>query len=88
MRDRFLIDNTRCLTYLNEVGKEYDGFPEWAPPSAHHTAYGCSRCLEVCPENRAYIGRPGVQVALLRRRPTCSCKGCRWRICRRVSRPR
>ena len=63
MRDRFLIDNTRCLTYLNEVGKEYDGFPEWAPPSAHHTAYGCSRCLEVCPENRAYIGRPGVQVA-------------------------
>jgi epoxyqueuosine reductase QueG len=62
LRDRFLIDNTRCLTFLNEVGKEYDGFPKWVPPSVHHVAYGCSRCLEACPANRAYIGRAGIQV--------------------------
>ncbi|HHX43587.1 MAG TPA: 4Fe-4S binding protein [Chloroflexi bacterium] len=64
LRDRFLIDNTRCLTCLNEAGREYDGFSEWVPPSAHHAAYGCSRCTQACPQNRAYIGRPGVEVTV------------------------
>ena len=60
-RERFLIDNKRCLTFFNEVGPEFE-FPEWIPPSVHHVAYGCSRCLAVCPENGARIGIVGEQV--------------------------
>jgi epoxyqueuosine reductase len=52
--DRFLINNERCLTYCNEAGAEKD-FPEWIPPSAHHTIYGCLRCQMVCPINKDYV---------------------------------
>jgi epoxyqueuosine reductase len=52
--DRFLINNERCLTYWNEAGTERD-FPEWIPPSVHHTIYGCLRCQTVCPMNKDYL---------------------------------
>jgi epoxyqueuosine reductase len=52
--DRFLIDNERCLTYWNEAGAERD-FPEWMPPSVHHTIYGCLRCQTICPMNKDYL---------------------------------
>jgi epoxyqueuosine reductase len=52
--DRFLINNERCLTYCNEAGAEKD-FPEWIPPSAHHTIYGCLRCQTVCPVNKDHV---------------------------------
>jgi epoxyqueuosine reductase len=39
--DRFLINNKRCLSYLNESADE---FPEWLPLSVHHCLYDCLKC--------------------------------------------
>ncbi len=50
-QERFLIDNQRCLSAINEVPGE---FPEWLPKSVHHTLYDCLRCQEGCPMNRPY----------------------------------
>ncbi len=47
--ERFLIDNQRCLSAMNEMPGE---FPEWLPLSVHHTMYDCLRCQEVCPMNK------------------------------------
>ncbi len=46
--DRFLIDNQKCLSCLNEVPDE---FPEWLPESVHHTLYDCLICQRICPMN-------------------------------------
>lgn len=46
--ERFLIDNERCLSCLNEGGGE---FPDWLPKDVHHTLYDCLRCQESCPMN-------------------------------------
>lgn len=46
--NRFLIDNERCLSALNESGGE---FPDWLPGDVHHTLYDCLRCQENCPMN-------------------------------------
>ncbi len=46
--DRFLIDNERCLSAINESGGE---FPDWLPKDVHHTLYDCLRCQEKCPLN-------------------------------------
>lgn len=48
---RFLIDNERCLSCLNERGGD---FPAWLPKSAHHGVYDCLRCQNVCPMNRPF----------------------------------
>lgn len=48
-KERFLIDNERCLSFLNEQPAE---FPEWLPASAHHSLYDCLRCQDRCPLNR------------------------------------
>jgi epoxyqueuosine reductase len=46
--DRFLIDNQKCLSYINEVpGK----FPSWIPATAHHMIYDCIMCQRNCPMN-------------------------------------
>ena len=50
--ERFLIDNQKCLSALNEVP---DNFPEWLPVSVHHTCYDCLRCQEHCPMNIGHI---------------------------------
>lgn len=50
-RDRFLIDNERCLSAVNEVPGE---FPDWVPADAHHTVYDCLRCQLACPMNREF----------------------------------
>jgi epoxyqueuosine reductase len=50
--DRFLIDNERCLSFLNERS---DDFPEWLPRSVHHCLYDCLRCQMGCPMNRAHV---------------------------------
>jgi epoxyqueuosine reductase len=47
--DRFLIDNERCLTFLNE---RPDPFPAWLPAGIHHTVYDCMRCQLRCPMNK------------------------------------
>ena len=46
--DRFLINNERCLSCLNEGEGD---FPEWLPKDVHHTLYDCLRCQEKCPMN-------------------------------------
>ncbi|QNU68571.1 4Fe-4S binding protein [Ruminiclostridium herbifermentans] len=46
--DRFLIDNDKCLSCLNEGVEE---FPEWLPKSAHHCLYDCLKCQLICPMN-------------------------------------
>lgn len=46
--ERFLIDNQRCLSAMNEEPGE---FPEWLPTSVHHCLYDCMRCQIICPMN-------------------------------------
>jgi epoxyqueuosine reductase len=48
LKDRFLIDNQKCLSCINEVKDE---FPSWVPITAHHTLYDCLICQRVCPMN-------------------------------------
>ncbi|QAA33712.1 4Fe-4S double cluster binding domain-containing protein [Clostridium manihotivorum] len=47
-KDRFLIDNTKCLSFINEVPGE---FPAWIPVQSHHTLYDCLKCQIICPMN-------------------------------------
>ncbi len=51
---RFLIDNERCLSFLNESG---DPFPAWLPESAHHCIYDCLKCQVICPMNKEQVKR-------------------------------
>jgi epoxyqueuosine reductase len=52
--ERFLIDNQKCLSAMNETDDE---FPEWLPVSVHHTCYDCLRCQEKCPMNIGHIDK-------------------------------
>jgi epoxyqueuosine reductase len=52
--DRFPIDATRCLTFMNE-GKS--PFPEWLRAGVHNAVVGCLQCQDACPENRDVPGR-------------------------------
>ncbi len=60
MKDRFLLDCKRCLTFFNET--EGDPFPEWIEPKVHHALYGCYRCQEICPVNREQLLKPVEEV--------------------------
>jgi epoxyqueuosine reductase len=51
-KERFLINNQRCLSAINESGGE---FPQWLPENVHHTLYDCLRCQEKCPMNAAVV---------------------------------
>jgi epoxyqueuosine reductase len=46
--DRFLLQTDRCLTTHNE---SEDPLPSWVDHAWHHTAVGCLRCQQACPEN-------------------------------------
>ena len=46
--ERFLLQTDRCLTTHNESEAP---FPGWVDPAWHHTAVGCLRCQQACPEN-------------------------------------
>jgi len=59
-RDRFLIDNERCLSAVNERPGE---FPDWIPADAHHTVYDCLRCQLPCPMNRDHADNVAGPVA-------------------------
>lgn len=50
LAERFLIDNEKCLTAINENGTK--PFPDTVPKSAHHQTVGCSRCQIICPKNK------------------------------------
>lgn len=60
MKERFLLDCKRCLTFFNET-EEYL-FPEWIDPKVHHALYGCNRCQEICPVNREHLLKPMEEV--------------------------
>jgi len=51
LKDRFLINAEKCLTFFNE---ELDSFPEWINPAWHNCLIGCMRCQDVCPANKDY----------------------------------
>ncbi len=51
-KDKFLIDNKRCLSFFNEVPNE---MPDWLPLSAHHSLYDCIICQRVCPMNKNQV---------------------------------
>ncbi len=50
--DRFLIDNEKCLSYLNESAAP---FPEWLPKEVHHCVYDCLKCQIICPLNKEHV---------------------------------
>lgn len=50
LADRFLIDNEKCLTSINQFGS--GPFPDTMPKSAHHRIVCCSRCQDICPRNK------------------------------------
>ncbi len=50
--ERFLIENEVCLARLNELETP---FPDWVPRSAHHSAYGCYKCQDICPKNKSVL---------------------------------
>lgn len=52
--EQFLIDNERCITFMNEAGPDYQ-FTDWVPPAAHNAVVGCTICQEVCPQNKKYM---------------------------------
>lgn len=51
-KDRFLINNEKCLSYFNESAGD---FPEWLPQSVHHCLYDCLMCQNICPKNKDSI---------------------------------
>ena len=51
---RFLLDASRCLTFINEGDGD---FPAGLDPRVHNAAVGCLRCQDACPENRGVEGR-------------------------------
>jgi epoxyqueuosine reductase len=53
-KGRFLVDATKCLTFLNEGSAP---FPTWVDARSHNAAVGCLRCQDACPENRNVPGR-------------------------------
>ncbi len=53
-KDRFLIDNERCLSCINEVPGD---FPDWIPSAAHHTLYDCLICQRACPMNKKQLDK-------------------------------
>lgn len=50
MPERFLINNEKCLTAINENGTE--PFPDWIPKTAHQCLRGCFICQQTCPKNK------------------------------------
>lgn len=52
LKDRFLIDNEKCLSAFNEVTGD---FPDWIPITAHHCLYDCLKCQVKCPMNKPYV---------------------------------
>jgi epoxyqueuosine reductase len=52
LKERFLINNERCLSYFNEGPGD---FPDWLPKSAHNCLYDCLLCQKTCPQNKYYM---------------------------------
>ncbi len=49
MKDRFSLDASRCLTFLNESKGD---IPDWVKPGSHNSLVGCMRCQLACPYNK------------------------------------
>jgi epoxyqueuosine reductase len=50
---RFLIDNQKCLSIMNEFGME--PFPDFVPKTSHHRTMDCSRCQIICPQDNGFF---------------------------------
>jgi epoxyqueuosine reductase len=50
--DRFLIDNEKCLSYLNESRRS---FPEWLLKSVHHCVHDCLKCQIIYLMNKEHV---------------------------------
>jgi epoxyqueuosine reductase len=53
LKDRFLLDNIRCLSTFNEEGDS--AFPDFIPETAHHSIVNCYRCQDICPANKGKL---------------------------------
>ena len=53
-KDKFLIRQDMCLTYLNEKPSKRR-FPNWVEASSHNALVGCMRCQRACPYNRDVV---------------------------------
>ncbi len=60
LKDRFLIDNQRCLSCINEVPGD---FPDWIPVAVHHTLYDCLICQRACPMNKNQLDKVADSIA-------------------------
>ncbi|MCL2002484.1 MAG: hypothetical protein FWG72_00575 [Oscillospiraceae bacterium] len=47
-KDCFMIDSGKCMRRINSDNHD---FPDWLPPTAHHTVFGCLKCQGRCPIN-------------------------------------
>jgi epoxyqueuosine reductase len=47
--DRFNLDASRCLTFLNESKAD---IPNWVKTGSHNSLVGCMKCQTVCPYNK------------------------------------
>ena len=50
---RFLLHAERCITFHNERPGDIP-FPAWMDPCWHNCLVGCSRCQNICPQNRDF----------------------------------
>ncbi len=58
--ERFLLKAEKCLTYHNEKEAKIP-FPSWIKPEWHNCLVGCIRCQSVCPQNRLFLDKFGVE---------------------------
>lgn len=49
--ERFLLHAERCLTLHNERPGDVP-FPAWVEPGWHNALVGCTRCQNICPQNK------------------------------------
>ncbi len=51
--ERFLIRAERCITLHNEQPGDV-AFPAWIDPHWHNCLIGCTRCQNICPQNKDF----------------------------------
>jgi len=51
--ERFLLRAERCITLHNEQPGDV-AFPAWIDPHWHNSLIGCTRCQNICPQNKGF----------------------------------
>ena len=73
---RFLIDNQKCLSIMNEFGTE--PFPDFVPKTAHHRTFDCSYCQNICPQNAGQFEKVKKTVEFSQEETTLIISGVKW----------